>query len=491
LASWAQPAPWYGALVRARLVAGSLALLGVCAGLQHLACEVVFPTVLDAGSVCTEGGDTASDPENCGACGNACAAGVGCFRSQCGGAEVTQISAGMHACAVVKAGTVFCWGSNLFGETGTDPSTTTVSTPTEVAGLKDVVEVRAGTYSTCVRRQDGSVWCWGQNQAGQLGHAPSAGDQTCGSAPCNPVPQQVPGLVAKAIDVGDLFACALVAGGTISCWGDDTYGELGSVIEAGATSVPTPVLPVSLSGATSVSTGLDPHACAVFQQGRIACWGENGLGALGHNPALDPSCAHNVVACQAAPYTVSGVSGATAVRAGVGVTCALVDGGAVSCWGDDGLGQFGNGATDGGGVQFVPQPAAGGQAFVALDERYDFALALDRTGQVWAWGSSSRGALGNQSIGGSPCDDDAAPCVPTPTRVALTLPEGGTVTQVSAGDEFGLALDSTGVVWSWGANVDGRLGHAPGAADAGDRTNCGAPVMDEICNPTPSRVPFP
>ena len=67
-----------------------------------------------------------------------------------------------------------------------------------------------------------------------------------------------------------------------------------------------------------------------------------------------------------------------------------------------------------------------------------------------------------------------------------------TITQVSAGDEFGLALDSTGAIWSWGANVDGRLGHLPGAADAGDLTTCGAPVMDETCNPTPSQVPgFP
>ncbi len=477
--------------MRGRLVAGSLALVGAFAGLQHLACEVVFPTYLDAGTVCGDGSDVSSDPANCGGCGKACAVGVGCYRAQCGGATVTQISAGLHACAVVQAGTVFCWGSNLFGETGSDPSTPALSTPTEVAGLTDVVEVRAGTYSTCARKRDGSVWCWGQNQAGQLGHAPTAGDQTCGSAPCNPVPQPVANLEAKAIDVGDRFACALVAGGTISCWGDDTYGELGSVIDAGATSVPTPVLPVSLSGATSVSAGLDPHACAVFQQGRVACWGENHLGALGHDPGFDPTCAQNDVPCQASPFTVFGVVGATAVRAGVGVTCALLDGGAVSCWGDDGLGQFGNGATDGGGVQFLPQPAAGGQTFVAIDARYDFALALDGAGKVWAWGSSSRGALGNQAIIGDPCDDDAAPCVPAPTRVALTLPEGGTVTEISAGDEFGMALDSTGTVWAWGANVDGRLGHAPGAADAGDRTTCGAPAMDEICNPTPALVPFP
>jgi alpha-tubulin suppressor-like RCC1 family protein len=480
-------------IVRTRLVAGSLALAGVCVVLQHLACEVAFPTRL-LGPTCTDASDTSSDPANCGACGNACDAGVSCYRGLCGGRQVTQVSAGLHACAVVKAGTVFCWGSNLFGETGSDPSTQTcgsspcIAAPTEVAGLQDVVEVRAGYYSACARKQDGTVWCWGQNQAGQLGHAPSSGgDQTCQSAPCNFVPTKV-GLAApaKAIDVGNLFACALETSGSLQCWGDDTYGELGSLVDGGSASTP---VAVPLSGTTSVSAGLDPHACAVFQEGQVACWGENHLGSLGHDAAIDPSCPPSGVPCQSAPVTVAGVAGASAVRAGDGVTCALLDGGAVSCWGDDGLGQFGDGVTDGGGG-YRPTPAAGGRLFVALDDRYDFALALDATGKVWAWGSSSRGALGDDAITGLACDNDAAPCLPTPTQVLL--PSGIAITQVSAGDEFGLALDSTGAVWAWGANVDGRLGHLPGAPDAGDLTTCGAPVKDETCNPQPGPVPgFP
>jgi alpha-tubulin suppressor-like RCC1 family protein len=476
-------------IVRGRLVAGSLALLGVCAGLQHLACEVVFPTYLETGPVCTDGSDLASDPANCGACGNACT-GVSCYRGVCGGMQVIQISAGLHACALVKAGTVFCWGSNLFGETGSNPSMQSLSTPTEVPELRDVLEVRAGYYSTCARTQDGGVSCWGQNQAGQLGHPPaSEGDQTCGSAPCNLVPQPVLGLTtrATAIDVGDLFACALDTSGTLRCWGDDTYGELGDVVDGGATSTPTAV---PVPSALSVSAGLDPHACAVFQQGQVACWGENHLGSLGHDPALDPTCPPSDVPCQPAPMPVFGVSGATAVRAGDGVTCALVDGGGVSCWGDNGLGQFGNGQAEEDGGGYRPAQAAEGRTFVAIDARYDFALALDATGKVWAWGSSSRGALGDDGVTGKPCDDDAAPCVSTPTQV--DLPPTVTITQVSAGDEFGLALDSTGGVWAWGANVDGRLGHPPGAPDAGDLTTCGAPAKDEICDPRPSQVPgFP
>ncbi len=506
-------------LVRGRIVFGCLLLVGAAVALPHLACELAFPTrLVEAGTGCTDTSDTSSDPLNCGSCGTVCPQGAGCFLGVCGGMQVTQITAGLHACALVKAGAVFCWGDNLYGETGNPPATQScgasatpcIASPTQVAGLEPhVVAVRAGFYSTCALEQDGTVWCWGLNQSGQLG-APTAT-----TTQATPVQVELQAsLRVQSIDVGDLFACALDRSGGLHCWGDNTYGELGVTLDGGSTSTPTTVA-VADASVTGVSAGLDPHACALFGGGKIACWGQNQLGSLGHDPALDPPCGPNDLPCSSSPTVVASLTGATAVRTAFGVTCALAGDGGVSCWGDDGLGQFGNGLAgqaaggdagdagdagnasdageggDGGdasdaGAPFMPRSAAGGQSFVALDTRYDFALALDADGGVWAWGSSSRGALGNGSITGSTCAKDV-PCVPHP--VQLTPFGSSPVVQLSAGAEFGLALESDGTVWAWGANVDGRLGHAPGAADAGDLASCG--VQNEICNPVPGRVVFP
>jgi alpha-tubulin suppressor-like RCC1 family protein len=517
-------------VVRARAVAGCVVLLGAAASLPYLACQLAFPTRLADGGACTDGSDTSSDPLNCGACGVACEGGESCFAGVCDGMHVTQVSAGLHACALVKGGRVFCWGSNLFGETGSPPTTQAcgasatpcLTTPTEVAGVEHAVAVRAGYYSTCALEQDGSVWCWGQNQAGQLGSATGMG-----TAGPQPTPSKVglpAGVTAKAIDVGYVFACALDTAGALHCWGDDTYGELGAAVDGGASASPVRVAATGSSFA-AVSTGLDPHACALLQgNGQVVCWGENHLGALGHDPATDPTCPPSDVACSASPRVVAGLTTASVVRAASGLSCALLADGGLSCWGDDGLGQFGDGtpagsggsgdagdagngdggggevadggegAGDGGGsavVHFAPVAAADGKAFTAFDARYDFVLALDAKARVWAWGSSSRGALGNGNVGGASCVNDGAPCIALPAEVPAFGAATASVVQVSAGDEFGVALESDGTVWAWGANVDGRLGHAPGAAGSGDLSTCGAPARDEVCNPVPSRVVFP
>lgn len=73
-------------------------------------------------------------------------------------------------------------------------------------------------------------------------------------------------------------------------------------------------------------------------------------------------------------------------------------------------------------------------------------LALDANGNAWAWGDNLYGQLGNAG------DTDSS------LPVAVSMPEGVTFTQVSAGDDHSLALDANGNAWAWGRNQDGQLG---------------------------------
>jgi alpha-tubulin suppressor-like RCC1 family protein len=146
-----------------------------------------------------------------------------------------------------------------------------------VTGVDDVASLAVGHSFACAVRGDGTVWCWGMNLDGQLG----------ARLPDRSVPVAVP-----VVGVGDAVAvsaapgrtCVLRAGGTVSCWGDNDYGQLGD--GAPGTSSSVPVSPSGLGPAIAVSTG-DYHTCAVLVDGNVACWGQNIEGTLGDGTTTD------------------------------------------------------------------------------------------------------------------------------------------------------------------------------------------------------------
>ena len=175
--------------------------------------------------------------------------------------EVSAVSVGLSFdCALRRDGTVWCWGGNAQGETGTPPEMgevcdggnvrlssgqivriyySCVTTPTPVPGLRDVVEISAGDYTACARRRDGTVWCWGANDSIEMPSGQTLGTigdglpntERCVSppsippgyesepAPCRRRPTRVVGITsATALSVGSGRACA-VQNGQVWCWG--------------------------------------------------------------------------------------------------------------------------------------------------------------------------------------------------------------------------------------------------------------------------------
>ena len=132
------------------------------------------------------------------------------------GVDAIDVAAGRASiCAVRRDHTVACWAT---GKTDVVPSG--AATPVAIDGLSGVAAISLGVDHACARKADGTVWCWGANEHGELGD---------GTHRAHHEPVQVPGL-AHVVQVvaGTTHTCALLASGQVSCWGDATTGQIGS-----------------------------------------------------------------------------------------------------------------------------------------------------------------------------------------------------------------------------------------------------------------------
>jgi alpha-tubulin suppressor-like RCC1 family protein len=252
-----------------------------------------------------------------------------------------------HACALLGSGGVECWGAGGDGQLGGGSS----GGPVAVAGVRDAVAVAAGAQHSCALISGGSVRCWGANGYGQLGTGTSSGPQSCGGEACSRVSVAVAGVGgAVAIAAGDDYTCALLAGGTVDCWGYNFAGELGigtssgpSVCSGGGWCSAHAVAVEGLGGASAISAGGD-HTCAITA-GALDCWGYNSYGQLGDGQSGGPqTCYWQLVRCAKTPVAAGSLSHVVAVAAGGDHTCALLAAGTVRCWGADWFGDLGDGA---------------------------------------------------------------------------------------------------------------------------------------------------
>ncbi len=251
------------------------------------------------------------------------------------GTRVSRAANGAgHVCAQTSDGALYCWGNDQQGQLGA-ASSGPLTIPTQVAGLSSVDGIACGGAHTCAHEADGSMYCWGDNTYGQLGVMAS------GSVP---MPTQLTSLgtrVAK-IAAGAHHTCAITTDGALSCWGDNRYGQLGTD-DMNPRSMPTPVDATNLGTVTQVLTG-GTFTCAIRSDASLWCWGGNQFGQLGTgdtNPRSSP--------VQVAPNLLG--NRVAAASAGGDHACAITNDGAMWCWGNDQYGQLG---TTTGGMSSTP-----------------------------------------------------------------------------------------------------------------------------------------
>lgn len=239
-------------------------------------------------------------------------------------AEAEQVAAGFnHSCTRTGAGEVLCWGANLENALGlvsadNDPH------PTPLSTFQGATDVAVGDLLTCVVTAGGVV-CWGYNVYGQA-----------------PLPQGSPILGTQgAVQVATnwLSACSRNTAGRVKCWGSDGRGLLGSGT-SDSDPHPTPVEIPTVTRVIDLSVS-GTHSCAVTDAGHVSCWGWNSYSQLGRG--VESSQAY-------APAEVPGIDDAVQVAAGGEHTCVRTRSGEIWCWGRNQLGQLGDGTTTSSGT---------------------------------------------------------------------------------------------------------------------------------------------
>ncbi|HEV7919014.1 MAG TPA: hypothetical protein VGO97_05490 [Solirubrobacterales bacterium] len=228
-------------------------------------------------------------------------------------------------CALLATGSVKCWGDDSSGELGNDVATTDSALPVDVAGITTAVSLAGSDYHYCVVLADTSVQCWGSNVTGQTGGA---------IGPDSTTPVGVAGLTGvKQIAVANSTTCAMLTSGAVKCWGSDASEQLGD----GPGPTANTNVPVGASGITNATqiSGANSSFCALLATGTIKCWGGNGS----YNLGLNDTTTRDV------PTDVPGLASVTKVAVGWRGGCASIADGSIQCWGGNGNGEMGSGNT--------------------------------------------------------------------------------------------------------------------------------------------------
>jgi alpha-tubulin suppressor-like RCC1 family protein len=281
---------------------------------------------------------------------------------------------GPSACASDSEGHLRCWGENVFGTVG-DGTTETRLVPTLVASIADPIAISTGGASCAL--DAAGLSCWGDDRLAELDDAMPT--TLCSGWRCAVSPLRVAS-VARAVEIsaGLEHTCARVESGRVYCWGSNESGRLGDGTPTDR-AVPVPV--ALLEDAVAIDAG-NHHSCAVREGGSIVCWGRNSSGTLGDRTRAP---------LRTIPVEVIGIDDAIAVGCGNLHTCALSARGTVSCWGNNHLGELGDGTNV---DSLAPVSVVGIDDAVQLAVTSVHSCALRRSGAVACWGHNG-GALGD------------------------------------------------------------------------------------------------
>lgn len=352
-------------------------------------------------------------------------ASVGELNAQSVPPRFTSVTAGSaHFCAIDTERAIYCWGDNQWGQLGNHTTVSSPLVPIRITSLQGFRQVVAGSTHTCALTVDGYPYCWGSDPAGVMGGA--AGRDTCTGLPCSTEP--MPAAIGRRFDsltAGFEHMCGLTAG-AVSCWGRGDAGQL-------APRANDPQHAADALHFTAASARGD-HTCALAS-GEAWCWGANDRGELG-----EPATEHGSATIKASP------SKFTQLATAAFYTCGVTTAGNVECWGANDVAQLG--AENLRATRATVQSPDGGR-FTRVSVGGLHTCAVAESGRVYCWGSDAQKRLGGEPTG--TCNGQLCSAMP----VVVTLP--AKVTEIAVGGSMACAVGETGTIYCWGGAASARM----------------------------------
>lgn len=352
----------------------------------------------------------------------------GCAGETCVSPPTTrQLTAGTHHSCLIAPNdsSLWCWGSNDAGQLGLPLATKEVEQALRV-DAHAWRDITAGIAHTCGIRNDGTLWCWGSNDSGQLARGDGSGVWP---------PARVGTHKWLLVRAGNYHTCALRSDHTIWCWGQfvdsaTTFARSELMVEpqrVGAEGVTWLTLD---SGATT--------SCGIVRSsgddaGAIRCWGWNHDGQFGVGTRSDA-------------FTLAASDGPAGewrhVSVGARHVCALSVLGSLHCWGSNSNGRLGIGTTQ---PSYAPQQV-GADQWLAVDVGVDRTCGVTVDGRAWCWGANDL----TDKLGVDFTIDRHVP-----TLVDTLFPERRWRT-ISSGARHSCGQREDSSFWCWGAEQLGR-----------------------------------
>lgn len=337
--------------------------------------------------------------------------------------------------------------------------------------------IAASFNRSCAISTSGKLKCWGMNDHGQLGLGDTAhrGDDSGEMGTNLPYVNLGTGRTVKAVAMGDKYNCALLDNDKVKCWGENANGQLGygDTVDRGDNSgemgdnLPYVDLGTGITPKTITASG--DHTCVIFTNSKLKCWGYNNDGELGYEDQNNRGDNSGEMGDNL-PYVDAG-TGRTfkVVEAATHHTCAILDNDKMKCWGHNGFGQLGQGDTNGRGHY----SGSMGDSLGYID------LGTGRTAKAIMTGDFSNCALLDNSklkcwgrnhhgqAGQGHANDIGGNAGEMGDNLAyVNVGTGLTVKAVTSMFDHACAILSNDKVKCWGYNNSGQLG-------LGDTTNRG------------------